>query len=38
MSWSVPVEFGVGNIDVFYPVAQVDGRYHIRFLRFKEEK
>ena len=38
LSWSVPVEFGVANIDVFYPVAQVEGRYYIRFLRIKEEK
>lgn len=38
MSWSVPIEFGVGNMDVYYPVAQVEGLYYIRFLRIKRDE
>ena len=36
MSWTVPAEFGVENVDVFYSVVRHEDRYCIRFLKIKE--
>ena len=35
MSWTVPTDYGIGNIDVFYPVVTHEDRYYIRFHKPK---
>lgn len=35
MSWTVTTDYGIGNIDVFYPVVTHEGHYYIRFHKLK---